>query len=122
MRTLALLALITLTLAGCRTTRSGAGDGLGEGLASFYGAGLHGRPTANGERFDKEQLTAAHRTLPFGTCVRVLSISTGRTVDVRINDRGPFVGDRLIDVSEAAARELGMISAGVGRVRLTRCP
>ncbi len=119
MRTLALL----FVLAACRTPMQfvSPNDELGEGLSSFYGAGLQGRPTANGERFDKEQLTAAHRTLPFGTCVSVRSLSTGRSVNVRINDRGPFVANRIIDVSEAAARELGMIDAGVTRVHLTRC-
>lgn len=119
----ALLVVASFLLAGCRTPRSlGAEVGdLGEGLASYYGAGLQGRPTASGERFDKAQLTAAHRTLPFGACVRVLSVSTGRSVNVRINDRGPFAGNRIIDVSEAAARELGLIAAGVGRVKLTRC-
>ena len=117
------LFVVLMLFSTCRTPRNlGAeGDELGEGLASFYGAGLQGNLTANGERFDKEQLTAAHRTLRFGTCVSVFSVSTGRSVDVRINDRGPFVGGRIIDVSEAAARELGLIAAGVGRVRLTRC-
>ncbi|MHB8872499.1 MAG: septal ring lytic transglycosylase RlpA family protein [Myxococcaceae bacterium] len=114
---------MAFALAGCRTPRGegAGGEELGEGLASYYGAGLHGRPTASGERFDKEQLTAAHRSLPFGTCVQVLYLKTGRSVKVRVNDRGPFVGGRIIDVSEAAARELGLLSAGVGRVRLSRC-
>ena len=123
-RTLEVLLLVAvLLLSGCLTPRNlGAeGDVMGEGVASYYGAGLQGRPTANGERFDKEQLTAAHRTLPFGTCVQVHAVSTGRSVEVRVNDRGPFVGDRIIDVSEAAARELGLITAGLGQVRLTRC-
>lgn len=115
------LVVLALSLVACRTTRGGEGRVYGEGLASFYGAGLHGRPTANGERFDKEALTAAHKTLPFGTCVEVTSLSNGRTVRVRVNDRGPYVGGRIIDLSEAAARELGMISAGVGRVRLNAC-
>jgi rare lipoprotein A len=113
--------IIALALSACRTTRGGEGRVYGEGLASFYGAGLHGRPTANGERFDKEALTAAHKTLPFNTCVEVTSLSNGRSVRVRINDRGPYVGGRIIDLSEAAARELGMIAAGVGRVRLSPC-
>lgn len=117
----ALLVLVVLSLAACRTTgRLGAGD-LGRGLGSYYGAGLQGQLTASGERFDKEALTAAHRTLPFGSCVRVESVATGRAVNVRVNDRGPFVAGRIIDVSEAAARALGMISAGVGQVRLSRC-
>lgn len=120
----ALFALLFVTaLASCRT--SGAlgpgGADLGEGLASYYGAGLQGRPTASGETFDKEQFTAAHRKLPFGTCVRVTFVPTARSVEVRVNDRGPFVGNRIIDVSEAAARELGMLTLGVGRVRLSRC-
>ena len=110
-----------LALTACRTTRGGDGRSYGEGLASYYGAGLHGRPTANGERFDKEALTAAHKTLPFGTCVEVTSLTNGRSVRVRINDRGPYVGGRIIDLSEAAARRLGLIAAGVGRVRLSAC-
>jgi rare lipoprotein A len=115
------LVLIALCLSACRTTRGAQGRGYGEGLASFYGAGLHGRPTANGERFDKEALTAAHKTLPFGTCVEVTSLTNGRSVRVRINDRGPYVAGRIIDLSEAAARQLGMISSGVSRVRLDAC-
>lgn len=117
----ALFAAAVFGLVGCRTTGT-LNVRNDEGLASFYGAGLHGRPTANGETFDKEKLTAAHRTLPFGTCVHVESLATGRSVNVRINDRGPFVGNRIIDLSEAAARDLGMISSGVGRVKLSPCP
>lgn len=84
------------------------------GYASFYGGSLHGGPTASGERFNKHMMTAAHRTLPFGTRVRVTNTRNGRSVEVRINDRGPFGGrGRIIDVSEAAARRLGMIDAGV---------
>ena len=119
--------LLTLSLvfafASCRTTGSAGpgGSDFGEGLASYYGAGLQGRPTASGERFDKNQFTAAHRKLPFGTCVRVTFLPTGKSVEVRINDRGPFVANRIIDVSEAAARVLGLITLGVGRVKLSRC-
>lgn len=75
--------------------------------ASWYGPGFHGRLTANGERFDQNALTAAHRSLPFGTRVRVTSASTGRSVVVRINDRGPFVRGRSIDLARAAARVIG---------------
>ena len=82
---------------------------------------MHGRPTASGEPFDKEALTAAHRELAFGTCVRVENTKNGRSVQVRINDRGPFSGGRVIDVSERAARELEMVQAGVTWVRLYRC-
>lgn len=87
---------------------------LGRGLASWYGARFHGRPTASGEKFDMHQLTAAHPTLPFGTIVRVRSLVNGRTVDVRINDRGPFMKRRVIDLSRAAAQALGLIEARTG--------
>jgi rare lipoprotein A len=94
---------------------------LGEGLASYYGPGLHGRPTASGERFNQEAMTAAHRTLKFGTCIRVLNMENGRAVEVRVNDRGPFKEGRIVDVSLAAARKLGMVEKGLARVRLYRC-
>jgi rare lipoprotein A len=88
------------------------------GLASWYGAAHHGRPTSSGEPFDMHALTAAHLTLPLGTRVRVTALSTGRSVEVRINDRGPFVGGRIIDLSEEAARRLGSLNAGVIPVSL----
>jgi rare lipoprotein A len=94
---------------------------LGEGVASFYGPGLQGRPTASGERFDARELTAAHRTERFGSCVKVVNMENGRSVEVRVNDRGPFVDGRIIDVSKAAAKELGMLDKGLARVRLYRC-
>ncbi|NVJ27127.1 MULTISPECIES: septal ring lytic transglycosylase RlpA family protein [Myxococcus] len=94
---------------------------LGEGLASFYGPGLHGRPTASGERFNQNELTAAHRKERFGSCVRVVNMENGRSVQVRVNDRGPYVDGRIIDVSKAAASKLGMLDKGVVRVRLYRC-
>ena len=90
----------------------------GTGMASFYGAELHGRRTASGERFDMHDLTAAHRTLPFGTRVVVTNPANGRSVTVRINDRGPFHGGRVIDLSRAAASELGLVARGHGRVEL----
>jgi rare lipoprotein A len=85
------------------------------GLASFY---WQGTKTASGERFNARELTAAHRTLPFGTRVRVTNLSTGKSVTVRINDRGPFVGGRVVDVSSAAAESLGMVQQGVAKVKL----
>ena len=88
------------------------------GMASYYGNELAGNRTANGERFDPSQLTAAHRTLPFGSMVRVTNISNGDSVVVRINDRGPFSRGRVIDVSHAAAREIGMHRSGTARVKL----
>ena len=92
---------------------------IGSGVASFYGAELHGRRTASGERFDMHAHTAAHRTLPFGTRVLVTNPATGRSVTVRINDRGPFHGGRLIDLSRAAANEIGLVARGHGRVELS---
>ena len=89
-----------------------------QGLASWYGPGLHGRRTASGERFDRYEFTAAHRTLPFGSRVCVRSTVTGKTVVVRINDRGPFAGGRVIDLSQAAAQELGMTGLGIKPVQL----
>lgn len=87
------------------------------GLASYYGSGA-GSTTATGERFDPSQMTAAHRTLPFGTRVRVTRVDTGQSVVVRINDRGPFKPGRVIDLSEGAARNLHMMNAGLANVRL----
>jgi rare lipoprotein A len=88
------------------------------GLASWYGHPYHGRPAANGEIYDMEQMTAAHRTLPFNTWVRVENFGNHKTVEVRINDRGPFVDGRIIDLSHAAARTLEIIGPGTARVRL----
>ena len=91
-----------------------------EGLASWYGGddGFEGKPPASGEIFDSAKLTAAHRDLPIGTVVDVTSVDTGRTVRVRVNDRGPFVQGRVIDLSREAARRIGLIGPGVGAVRL----
>ncbi len=89
-----------------------------EGLASWYGPGFHGRRTANGERYDMYQFTAAHKVLPMNTYVLVTNLENGRQTIVRINDRGPFVKGRIIDLSYAAARALGMHRQGVARVRL----
>ena len=88
------------------------------GLASWYGYPYHGRPAADGEIYDMERLTAAHRTLPFGTRVRVTNLSNQKTVDVRIIDRGPFIDGRIIDLSHAAAQAIDLIGPGVAPVRL----
>ena len=93
-------------------------EDLGSGLASYYGNELAGNRTASGEPFDPAQLTAAHRTLPMGSRVRVTNPRTGETVIVRINDRGPFHGNRVIDLSAAAARQVGIFRAGSGTVGL----
>jgi rare lipoprotein A len=88
------------------------------GKASWYGDAHHGKKTASGERYDMTELTAAHRSLPLGTRVRVTNVDNNRSVVVRINDRGPFVRGRIIDLSRAAARELGPLGAGLFSVRL----
>jgi rare lipoprotein A len=92
-------------------------DEIGGGVASWYGREFAGRKTASGERFDPGEYTAAHRTLPFGSRVRVTN-AAGESVVVRINDRGPFHGGRVIDLSQAAAADLGIVRAGSGRVQL----
>jgi rare lipoprotein A len=89
------------------------------GVASWYGPPYHGRQAADGEIYDMETLVAAHRTLPFQTMVRVQNLTNGKTVDVRIIDRGPFVGNRIIDLSKAAARQIELLGPGTGQVELT---
>lgn len=90
------------------------------GVASFYGGRHHGGPTASGERFNQNAMTAAHRSYPMGTKVRVTNLKNGKTVVLRINDRGPFVRGRIIDVSRGAAAQLGFISSGLTKVRVER--
>ncbi|WP_113959469.1 septal ring lytic transglycosylase RlpA family protein [Roseimicrobium gellanilyticum] len=93
-----------------------------KGKASFYGGKFHGRPTASGERYDQNSLTAAHRTLPMGTRVKVKNLRNGREVVVRINNRGPYVKGRIIDLSSRAAKDLRMTGAGVVPVEMTVLP
>jgi rare lipoprotein A len=89
-----------------------------EGVASWYGVPFNGRRTSNGEIYDMHDMTAAHRTLPFGAMVRVTNLANGRQTEVRVNDRGPFVANRIIDLSLAAAESIGMIGTGTATVRL----
>jgi rare lipoprotein A len=111
--------LLAGAVCGCAATRPDlAGGESAVGLASYYAREHDGRRTASGEIFDMRAMTAAHRTLPFGTRVRVTNLENGRQAVVRINDRGPFRSGRIIDVSYAAARALGLIGSGVGRVRV----
>jgi rare lipoprotein A len=95
-----------------------ASAGVSTGQASWYGPGFYGNRTANGEVFRPGTLTAAHRTLPFGTLVRVTNLWNGRSAVVRINDRGPFHGGRIIDLAHGAAQQLGVTASGVAQVRL----
>lgn len=127
-----LLGLILLTLACGVSSRTSTGSYSGTstpgvtkdvnaietGEASWYGPDFHGRQTANGEKYDMNGLTAAHRTLPFNTHVLVENLDNGKTVEVRINDRGPFAKDRIIDLSKGAAEKVDMIGPGTARVRI----
>ncbi len=119
--TLAVVSGSAVFLSGCATVpRKGTAERPVQesGIASYYANSLHGRRTANGERYDPKALTAAHRTLPFGSRVRVTNLDNGRSVVVRINDRGPHVEKRVIDLSYAAAQELRFIDHGTTRVSL----
>ena len=128
MRVAVLVALVA-ALAGCAhrqhgrvgrgpTTPQPAPGSTETGIASWYGNPYHGRRAANGEVYDMEQMTAAHRTLSFNTWVRVENLANHKTVEVRITDRGPFIDGRIIDLSRAAARAIDLIGPGTGRVRL----
>src|SRR5882724_4074315 len=116
------VALWLVGAAGCAAVRAPAPppitNGVQVGVASWYGPGFHGRRTANGEVYDQYELTAAHPSLPLGSRVMVTSLTNGRTVEVRINDRGPFVGGRVVDLSYAAARVIGMVGPGTMPVRI----
>src|ERR1017187_1952351 len=125
-RGFAAVALLAIAmLAGCHkktkphvamVPRIGATE---SGVASWYGYPYHGRRAANGEVYDMEKLTAAHRTLPFDTWVEVMNVANAKTVTVRITDRGPFVDGRIVDLSKAAARSIDLIGPGIARVQLT---
>lgn len=123
------LAISIAAIAGCRqSVEEERDDQPGQkekrpgfvqtGMASWYGKGFKGGKTASGERFDPEELTAAHRTLPFGTIVRVTNLRNNRSIAVRITNRGPFVRGRIIDLSPAAARKLRITKSGIARVRI----
>ena len=112
MRHFIIAASLLLCLSSCARKITETGKG------SYYADKFQGRSTASGEKYNQNKLTAAHRTLPFGTKVKVVNISNGRSVNVTINDRGPFAPGRIIDVSKKAARKLGMVDAGVASVEI----
>jgi rare lipoprotein A len=130
--TRASLLMPILFVAACNTTADptstgsistkavATGQELQRGQASWYGPGFHGRRTASGERFNSYDMTAAHRSLPFGTRLRVVNETNGRSVVVRVNDRGPFAHRRIIDLAKGPAQELGLTSAGTAYVSLHR--
>lgn len=117
--------IATFSFSGCApslTMSRGSGNtvsfGPREGMASFYGREFNGRKTASGERFDMHNFTAAHRELPFGAMIKVTNLSNGKSVVVRVNDRGPFTRSRIIDLSFAAAKAIGIDKTGTARVKL----
>lgn len=114
------LFLTLFLMSSCATSRGVATRGmmLDVGIASWYGPAFHGKSTANGETYDQNELTAAHKTLPFNTIVKVTNLENGKSVTVRINDRGPYAGNRIIDLSKAAAEHIEMIGPGTAEVRL----
>ena len=122
------LLLVAWPIAGCSVgyvdreaalvDRERSSNNAAIGSASWYGPGFHGKKTASGDIFDESKFTAAHRTLPLGSRVRVTHLSTGKSVEVLVNDRGPYVDGRMIDLSHAAARHLGMVESGVAEVRV----
>jgi len=115
----AVLLAMTVGAAGCAARQLPAADvGPWEGSASWYGVDFHGRRAADGSRYNMYELTAAHRTMEFGTRLLVTNLENGRTVKVTITDRGPFIEGRIIDLSFAAAQQIGMLDTGVARVRL----
>jgi rare lipoprotein A len=120
----ALLGLGALLVTGCSTARrprvaaTAAQPAFQEGIASWYGPGFHGRRTSSGETYNQYDLTAAHRTLPLGTWAVVTNLDNGRSVRVWVNDRGPYIVGRVIDMSYGAAYELGMIESGTVPVRI----
>ena len=118
-RNLLPLALVfALAAGGCATGRPRTGVTIERGMASWYGPGFDGRRTASGERYDMHALTAAHPTLPFGTLLEVRNVATGASVRVRVNDRGPYVPGRVVDVSYSAAEQLGLVGRGIAPVKL----
>jgi len=119
---LILLPVVVLLVSSCHRKRVPASSekvsGTETGMASFYAESYHGRKTANGEIYNSSKLTAAHKKLPFGTKVKVTNLSNGKSVKVRINDRGPFVAGRIIDLTRSAAQKIDMVNEGVVRVRI----
>ncbi len=114
----ALAALPALTHDAAHAQRARTPVFVQSGVASWYGPGFHGRKTASGERFNQHEMTAAHKRLPLGTVATVTNLRNGKTVRVEINDRGPYVRGRIVDLSKAAAERLGMKRAGTTPVRL----
>jgi len=116
------IVVVAALVTGCMSFVTGETLAAGGqcGTASWYGPGFNGKKAASGERFNQNAMTAAHKTLPFGTKLKVTNQKTGKVVTVKINDRGPYHGGRIIDLSKAAATQLGIVGAGTGKVCLTK--
>ncbi|HEY4652640.1 MAG TPA: septal ring lytic transglycosylase RlpA family protein [Pontibacter sp.] len=116
----AFVLILCLLMASCSGSKANFGQRgyTEEGKASYYGRKFQGRKMANGEPYRRHKLTAAHKTLPFGTKVKVTNTATNKSVKVKITDRGPFVRGRIVDLSESAAKRVGMIDAGVAPVKM----
>lgn len=113
------VGLCVVVLSAChRKTAAGGRSGSETGMASFYADKYDGRKTSNGEIFRQSKLTAAHKTLPFGTKVKVTNLNNGKSVKVRVNDRGPFIAGRIIDLSKSAAKKIDLVNAGVAKVKI----
>lgn len=118
-KTLVAAVLLTSILPLGTTSQARGGSGQSqEGFASYYHDSFHGRKTASGQRYNKHRLTAAHRTLPLGTKIRVTNAKTGKSIVVKVNDRGPYARGRILDLSKEAASELGMVKRGIAKVEL----
>jgi rare lipoprotein A len=118
----AMIVILLLSQPLILQARGGGGTNLGTGSASYYSNEFAGRRTANGESFNPKALTAAHRTASFGSKIHVTNLGNGKEVVVRVNDRGPWTRGRIIDLSHAAAKKLGMLSSGTARVKLVLLP
>lgn len=115
-----LFAIILIALStSCHRKSIPGGSGTETGMASYYAETYNGKKTANGEIYNSSALTAAHKKLPFGTKVKVTNLANGKTVKVRVNDRGPFVAGRIIDLTKKAAKKIDMVTAGVVKVKIS---
>ena len=118
-RPIFLLSLVLVFASSCHHRSIPATSGTETGMASYYSETYNGKKTANGEIYHSSDYTAAHKTLPFGTKVKVTNLSNGKTVKVRVNDRGPYVSGRIIDLTRAAARKIEMVNTGVVKVKIS---
>ncbi|MEO8171859.1 MAG: septal ring lytic transglycosylase RlpA family protein [Sediminibacterium sp.] len=118
-RSLLFIVVPVILVSSCHRKTIPGGSGTETGMASYYAETYNGKKTANGEIYNSSSLTAAHKKLPFGTKVKVTNLTNGKTVKVRVNDRGPFVAGRIIDLTRAAAKKIDMVTAGIAKVKIS---